>query len=170
VTQANKTVERSAGVSAAALALACGLIASFEGEVRIPYIDSLGKGKPLTVCYGSTINVVPTRTYTAEECQQMLYRDARSHAHEVQAYLPANLPDQTAAAFYDFGYNVGTTTFARSSIVRKAQAGDLVGACNAISLYTYTNGKDCRIAANRCSGIVRRRNAEVSLCLKGLGQ
>jgi hypothetical protein len=34
----------------------------------------------------------------------------------------------------------------------------------------YSAGKDCRIKANRCGGIPKRRTAEVALCLEGLGQ
>lgn len=161
-------VERGASVSAVALALACALIAASEGKVNVPYIDALGKGKPLTACYGSTIGVERGRRYSDAECEQMLYRDARQHANDILPYLPPRLPDKTAAAFYDFGYNVGAQTFAKSSVSRKALAGDLAGACRAIDLYQFTNGKDCRIAANRCSGITKRRAAEVKLCLEGL--
>lgn len=161
-------VGKASGVSAAALAIACTLIAGYEGLVKTAYVDKLGKGQPLTVCYGSTIDVIPGKRYTDAECQAMLLRDARSHAEAIQPYLPPRLPDQTAAAFYDFGYNVGATTFAKSSVSRKALAGDLVGACKAMGLYVYANGKDCRLKASRCGGIVKRRADEVSLCLKGL--
>ena len=160
--------ERSVG--AVALAMACLLIASFEGKENTPYPDKLGKGQPWTACYGSTISIVPGRRYSDAECQQMLYRDAKSHAEAILPYLPPGLPDKTAAAFYDFGYNVGSATFAKSSVSRKALIGDLAGACKAMGLYVYTAGKDCRIAANRCGGIPKRRAAEVKLCLEGLGQ
>lgn len=162
--------EKVAGISVVALMLSCALTATFEGRENIPYIDRLGKGQPITACYGSTIGIVWGRRYSDEECRQMLLRDGRSHAEAIQPYLPPNLPDKTAAAFYDFGYNVGAGTFARSSVSRKAKAGDLVGACHAISLYQFTNGKDCRIAANRCGGIPKRRAAEVKLCLEGLSE
>ena len=162
--------EKTAGVSAVALMLACGLIAAFEGKENTPYVDKLGKGQPLTACNGSTIGIVPGRRYSDAECQQMLYRDARQHASDILPYLPPGLPDKTAAAFYDFGYNVGAQTFAKSSVSRKALAGDLAGACRAIGLYVFTRGLDCRIKANRCGGIPKRRAAEVSLCLEGLGQ
>lgn len=160
--------EKTAGVTAGALALACMLIAGFEGKENTPFIDKLGKGQPITGCYGSTIGIVWGRTYSDAECQQMLYRDARSHAEAILPYLPPRLPDKTAAAFYSFGYNVGSLTFAKSSVSRKALAGDLPGACRAIGLYQFSNGKDCRIKANRCGGIPKRRAAEVSMCLEGL--
>lgn len=165
-----KTTERGAGVSAVALAAACMFIAAHEGEVRTTYRDLLGKGQPLTYCYGSTAGAVAGRTYTHSECLDALQRDAYAHAREAQAYLPPRLPDRTAAAFYDFAYNVGVDTFARSSVSRKALAGDLVGACRAMALYVYANGNDCRVAASRCGGIVTRRADEVSLCLKGLAE
>lgn len=163
-------VGKASGVTAAALAIACAMIAQHEGLVRTTYVDRLGKGQPLTACYGSTVGVVAGKTYSRAECQAMLLRDARKHAEEVQRYLPPGLPDKTAAAFYDFGYNVGAETFRKSSVSRKALAGDLVGACKAIGLYRYSNGKDCRLAASRCGGIVKRRNDEIALCLEGLSR
>ena len=166
----NPRTEKAAGVTAAALALACALIAGHEGKVNTTYIDALGRGKPLTYCYGSTVGAVAGKRYTEEQCEQALYRDARQHANDILPYLPPRLPDRTAAAFYDFGYNVGAETFRRSSVSRKALAGDLAGACRAMGLYVFTQGKDCRIAANRCGGIIKRRNAEVALCLSGLSQ
>lgn len=156
-----------ATVSAGALALMVVFTAAHEGEVRKTYIDVLGGGK-LTYCYGSTLDAVAGAVFTHQECLDALQRDGRSHAEAVQHYLPSNLPDQTAAALYDFGYNVGAATFAKSSVSRRALAGDLPGACRAMALYMFTNGKDCRLAASRCAGIPIRRNDEVVLCLKGL--
>jgi lysozyme len=158
----------AAGVSAVALAIATAMIAAHEGEVRIPYVDRLGRGQPLSVCYGET-HGVEQREYSHAECMAMLERSALKHAEAISPCLPPGLPDQTAAAFYDFGYNVGATTFCKSSVSRKAKAGDLAGACRAIGLYVYSGGRDCRIKANRCGGIVKRRQDEIALCLKGVG-
>lgn len=159
-------VSPAAGVGAAALALACALIAGHEGEVRHTYADINGK---LTYCYGSTAGAIKGHGYTHADCLAALQRDAATHAGEVAACLPAKLPDQTAAAFYSAGYNMGAPVFCRSSMSRKALAGDLKGACNALGLYVFSGGKDCRIKANKCGGIVARRTDERTLCLKGLG-
>lgn len=150
---------------AAALALAVALIAGREGEVRHTYADINGK---LTYCFGSTAGAAAGRTYTHEQCLAALQHDAQGHAAEVAHCLPAALPDQTRAAFISAGYNMGAPTFCRSSMSRKAVAGDLPGACAALSLYVFSGGKDCRLAASRCGGIVRRRVAERELCEKGL--
>ena len=157
-----------AGVTAGALAILCALAATHEGEVRHAYVDNLGRGQPLAACYGETSGIIAGKTYTHAECLQMLQASALKHAAEVAKCLPPGLPDSAAAAFYDIGYNMGGPKFCASSMSRKALAGDLSSACNAIGAYVWTNGKDCRIAANRCGGIVRRRNDEIALCRKGL--
>lgn len=161
----NRVGPAATGVSAA-VALACAaLIVPREGEVRHTYADLNGK---LTYCYGSTAGAVAGRTYTHQQCLDALQHDAEGHAAEITRCLPASLPVETRAAFISAGYNMGAPTFCRSSMSRKALRGDLPGACNALGAYVWTNGKDCRIAANRCSGIVKRRDAEIELCRKGL--
>jgi lysozyme len=163
-------VGKVAGFSAAALAVACALIASHEGEVRRTYVDRLGKGSPLTYCYGSTQGAVEGRTYNHAECLAALETDAKRHAKDIAPCLPPGLPPKTAGAFIDFGYNVGATTFCKSSVSRKALAGDLHGACRSIGLYVYSNGKDCWLKTSRCGGIPRRRADEITLCQEGLRQ
>lgn len=160
--------ERTAGVSAAALAIMVSFTAVHEGEVRIPYIDSLGRGKPITVCYGSTHNVKVGHVYTHQECLDALKVEGERHAEDVQRCLPGGLPDNTAASLYDFGYNVGATAFCKSSVSKLALAGDTKTACYAMGKFVWSGGKDCRIKANKCSGIVIRRADEIALCLKGL--
>lgn len=164
-----KAARQTAGISAGALIIMCCFTAVREGEVRHTYVDRLGKGgNVLTYCYGATAGAKEGQIYTHEECLASLQDQALKHATEVQACLPIGLPDKTAAAFYDVGYNIGSSGLCKSSISRKAKSGDLVGACKAIGLYVYSNGRDCRVKANNCFGIAKRRQDEMSLCLSGL--
>ncbi|MDI9095705.1 glycoside hydrolase family protein, partial [Providencia rettgeri] len=56
-------------VGAGASAIALTVIAHFEGVRYEPYKDV---GGVLTVCYGHTgIDIVPNKTYTKEECDQI---------------------------------------------------------------------------------------------------
>lgn len=159
----------AAAVSAAALAIATAFIAVREGEVRHTYVDRAGRGgNVLTYCYGATAGAKAGQTYTHAECLVSLREQALKHASEVQSCLPGGLPPETAAAFYDFGYNIGSGGFCRSSVARKANRGDLAGACRAIGLYVLSNGKDCRIRSNGCYGVAKRRTDETALCLSGL--
>jgi lysozyme len=164
-----RPVAPAAGVTAGALAIMVAFTAAHEGEVRQTYVDHIGAGGAvLSYCYGETKGAVAGRTYTHEECLAQLQASARTHFQEVAKCLPAGLPDLTAAAFGDGGYNLGSPTFCKSSMSRKALAGDLPGACDAFLLYVYSNGKDCRLKASNCAGIVNRRRDERALCLSGL--
>lgn len=176
-----KRVKGGAAVSAAALAIATAMIASHEGEVRTAVIDHLGKGDPVTWCYGETgPGVRVGQRFTHQECLDGLRRKAKVHADAAQGCLPSGLPDDTAAALYDFAYNAGPGHICNTRAYRPdkpysqqglgwyAAQGDLPSACAAISRYTFSKDKDCRIAANRCGGIVRRRADERALCERGL--
>lgn len=70
------------------------------------------------------------------------------------------MPLNRKVAFLDASYNLGPGTVCRSSMVRKLNAGDVYGACNAFLLYDRANGKVLK-------GLQRRRNAERELCLRG---
>lgn len=152
---------RVAGVLAAA-ALAVPTIALFEGKVNVGYPDPGPLGVTLpTACYGSTKGIVLGRRYTDEQCAEMLAADAVKHGLEISPCLPETLPIETHAAFVSFGFNVGTGAFCKSTLSRKARAGDLWGACAELSKWTMSSGRVMR-------GLVRRRAAERELCEKGL--
>lgn len=149
-----------AGVLAAAAA-AVPLLSEFEGYVPVGYPDpALGVKLP-TACYGATKNIVIGRRYTEEQCAAMLAEDAVKHGLEIASCLPAELPIETRAAFTSAGFNIGTRAFCGSSMSRKALAGDLRGACDALLLWVKAGGREM-------PGLVRRRKAERDLCLKGL--
>ena len=73
------------------------------------------------------------------------------------------LPEPTRAALASFVYNVGAGNFARSTLLRKLNQGDLRGACHELSRWVYAGGK-------RLNGLVSRRATEKEICLAGLAQ
>ncbi|MBY5974980.1 glycoside hydrolase family protein, partial [Ferrimonas balearica] len=79
--------------------------------------------------------------------------------------LPAQLPDQTRAAFVSAAYNIGAGAFCGSSMSRRAQAGDLVGACDALLMWNKARVKG---VLRPVTGLTRRRQAERALCLEGV--
>lgn len=161
-----KTGQKAAAVfSAAAIAAAVPLLGELEGRRNDPYWDALGK--VWTVCDGETN--VAMRRYSDAECDALLKRSIEKHGNQgIAKCLPTGMPLGVQIAFLSIGYNLGEATFCRSSMSRKALARDYRGACASISLYTYVKGKDCRNAANRCSGIVKRRARERAVCESGL--
>jgi lysozyme len=153
--------QRVAAVLAAA-AVAVPTIAVYEGYVPYGYADPGPLGVKLpTACYGSTKGIVLGKKYTAQQCADMLAADAVTHGLEIAPCLPDNLPIETRAAFTSFGFNVGTAAFCKSTLSRKALAGDLRGACAELSKWTKSAGREMR-------GLVRRRAAERELCERGL--
>jgi lysozyme len=69
--------------------------------------------------------------------------------------------------YVDFSYNVGTSAFCNSTMVKKLNSFDYVGACNEFDRWTFFQGKDCRLAANKCGGLVIRRAEAKRKCLLG---
>lgn len=153
-----KAIGGVAGVLIAAAA-AVPLIAEFEGWESVGYRDPVGIS---TSCVGHTgSDAIVGRRYTDQECAAQLAEDAVKHGVEIGPCLPAELPMETRAAFTSFAFNVGSGAFCRSTLSRKARAGDLAGACAELSKWTFAGGK-------QLPGLVRRRKAERALCEKGL--
>lgn len=107
---------------------------SSNRHVGKPYIDRIGKGRPLTVCNGLTTAVTPIdpkRYYTPADCYRMekrLYIGYEATAKRLLTHWDSYSPFQQAT-FLDFIHNKGSAALASSTMRRKANAGDLMGAC-----------------------------------------
>ncbi len=101
-------------------------------HVGTPYIDKLGKGSPLTVCNGITgTGVIAGKWYSPGECYQLekgRYLQSERAAQRLLAYWPS-YDAFVQGTFIDFLHNKGEANFSTSTMRRKANAGDLVGAC-----------------------------------------
>lgn len=145
-------------VGAGAAALAVPHVQHFEGTVFSTYRDPVGI---ITACTGHTgPELKMGKTYTREQCEEMLYKDLAKHADALSC-VRTPLTDGQRAAFLSFAFNVGNDAFCLSTLVRKANAGDINGACAELSRWTYASGKEL-------PGLVRRRAAERKLCEQGL--
>jgi lysozyme len=144
----------AARIGAGALALAVPLIAHFEGTVYRTYRDPIGI---LTSCTGHTgPELMMGQTWTQEQCNQQLYGDLLKHADALDC-VKAPMTDGQKAAFLSFAFNVGNSAFCQSTLVRKANQGNMAGACAELSRWTYAGGKEL-------PGLVRRRAAERAMC------
>ncbi|MGL9724915.1 lysozyme [Sodalis sp. (in: enterobacteria)] len=141
-----------------AIAVATVLIQWHEGVRYTPYRDS---GGVLSVCYGHTgSDIVPGKRYTAAECQALLDSDLEAAMSVVDANVTVPLTESQKAALASFVYNVGSGAFARSTLLKKLNAGDRVGACDEMRRWVYDHGRVWK-------GLVSRRDVERELCLKG---
>lgn len=148
---------RAVAGALAAAAVAVPVIVSWEGWERVAYADPVNV---ITACAGATAGIT-RRTYTDAECEALLLRDVVDHAWRINSCLPENLPTETRAAFISAAYNIGTGAFCKSSMSKKALAGDLKGACESLSLWNKAGGRVL-------PGLVNRRADERRLCERGL--
>ena len=147
-----------AKIGAAAATLVVSTVAYYEGTVLRSYRDPVGI---VTACTGHTGSELKMgQTYTRQQCEEMLYQDLAQHADALSC-IRQPLTDGQRAAFVSFAFNVGGEAFCRSTLVRKANSGDIDGACAELSRWTYAGGK-------QLPGLIKRRAAERQLCEAGL--
>ncbi|HEM7186421.1 TPA: lysozyme [Providencia rettgeri] len=138
------------------IALTVSMIAYFEGVKYKPYEDVVGV---LTVCFGHTgADIIPTKTYSESECLALLEKDLSKVRKGVDPLIKVDIDDNIRAAIYSFAYNVGTGAFARSTMLKKLNAGDIAGACNELKRWTYAGGREWK-------GLITRREIENAVCL-----
>lgn len=142
---------------AGVLSIAAGLIAYFEGYKPTPYHDPIGI---LTVCYGHTGNINSSKTYTKQECDELLKQDLANSFSIVDRNVTVWLPVKTRAALASFVFNVGETKFKSSRLLHRLNDGQTLYACNELSKWVFAGGK-------KLPGLVRRREAERELCIEG---
>lgn len=169
-------VGKPAGITAATILAITLLIQPWEnganGKPRLtPYLDS---GKVATACTGATGAEITAaynsgRVFTEKECRAIDERNFATHAESVYrlvTYRP--LPDLTGAAFISFHFNVGANQFASSTLLRKANAGDMKGACEQLPRWTRVKGVVVRGLENRRYLGDNERVSERTVCMIGL--
>ncbi len=148
--------------AASVVAAAATFIAPWEGLRTKAYPDIVGVW---TVCYGETNGVEPGDTHTKAECDAMLSQQVKAYADRVSKCIDdgqeARMPEGMKAALISWAYNVGTGAACRSTLVRKLNSGDLVGACNELPRWNRAGGRVV-------PGLSNRRAAEQALCLEAL--
>ena len=130
------------------------MVPVFEGYRPSVYKDPIGR---LAVCYGHDDQSMKMgTTYTRQQCEDMLADDLLKHA-DALACINRPLSDGQKAAFVSFAFNVGNKAFCGSTLARKANAGDMTGACAELSRWTLAGGK-------QLPGLVNRRQIERKVC------
>ena len=155
-----KTIARGAAGAAAAVAIALPVVMQWEGVSLRAYKDRLAYGIP-TVCYGETVGVDLNKTYTMQECADMLKARLPEYQTRIRSCLKRDIPASVEGALIVLGYNIGTSGVCNSTALRKINAGDIRGGCDAFLMWTKAGGQFRQ-------GLLNRRKAERKLCLEGL--
>lgn len=134
------------------------LIATFEGLRHTAYVPV--KGDRLTICAGHTDGVQPGQIATDAECQAFLKEDVKVAEGDVKRCTTVPIGQAQFDSLVAFTMNVGGSAYCKSTLVRKLNAGDCIGAANEFPKWVKSSGIVY-------PGLVKRRMAEKDLFLKG---
>lgn len=136
------------------------LIKEFEGCKLTAYQDSVGVW---TIGYGWTqpVDGKPIRagmTINQETAERLLKTGLVSYESDVSRLVKVGLTQGQFDALVSFTYNLGARSLSTSTLLRKLNAGDYVGAADEFMRWNKAGGKVL-------NGLTRRREAERALFL-----
>jgi lysozyme len=148
-------------------------IAQWEGVVLFAYDDAVYPTRPvrpgekirgtLTIGAGHTgPDVHVGQVINDTEAQRLLLLDLRDSEAAVLRLVkhPELLTDNQYGCLVDFVFNVGTTAFANSTLLRKLNAGDFAAVPAELQKWVYTTVNGQKVKSN---GLVARRAHEAAL-------
>lgn len=149
------SIRRSAiaalGVSASLLVA----VAVHEGYSDRPYLDSVNVP---TIGFGRTEDVRPHERTTPQRELIWTLKDLEGRKAAIAVCVKVPLYQHELEAYMSLSYNIGTTAFCGSTLVRKLNAEDYAGACKEILRWDKAGGKVL-------PGLTKRRQAEYRQCM-----
>lgn len=148
---------------AAVLALILGGVKVEEGFSARPYQDQAGVW---TNGYGNTEGVTAkTPPVTPQQAEALLVKQVDGWLDAVDRALTRPAGVHQTAAFVSLTHNIGKRAFRNSTVVRRWNAGDYIGACRAILMWDKITVRG-QLVVNK--GLQGRRKREQAQCLIGL--
>ena len=137
------------------------LICSFEGLRLNAYDDGVGVW---TIGFGTTIypngiKVKKGDTCTEAQAKAYMAHDLKKFESAVNSAVTVPINQNQFDALVSLAYNIGTSAFKNSTLVKKLNAGDIRGAAAQFNVWNKGGGKVMQ-------GLVNRRKSEKALFLK----
>ena len=129
------------------------LIKRFEGLRLKAYKCPAGV---LTIGFGHTRGVLENKTITEKEAVKLLKEDLEIFEKAVKNFTKIPINQNEYDALVSFVYNIGQTAFKNSTLLKKLNNGDKIGAANQFLRWNKAGGKVL-------NGLVKRREAEKKL-------
>lgn len=157
-----------AKVGIAALVLSAmgfvGLI-SEEGYTSTTVIPT--KGDVPTIGFGTTGGVKLTDKTNPVAAAQRALKDVNAFEGALKRCVYVPLSQEEYDIYVKFSYNIGSTNFCTSTVVKELNVRRYVSACNHILDWKKAAGYDCSTPGNtRCAGLWTRRLAANKACLE----
>lgn len=125
----------------------------YRGESYIPV-----PGDVPTIGFGSTKGVkMGDKTTPVRSLQRLLDEVDSQYAQAVRRCVKVPLYQHEFSSFVSLTYNIGASAFCGSTVVKRVNAGDYQGACDAILMWNRAGGKVLR-------GLQKRRQEEKAIC------
>lgn len=141
-------------------------IAVDEGYSEKAYPDPVLGTKVPTIGFGTTGGVKMGDTTTPVKALQRKLQDVQGYENALKRCVTVPLYQHEFDAYIDLSYNIGSTAFCSSTLVKRLNAGDYPGACNAILMWRKAGDVDCSAPGNKtCSGLWARRQRLRQQCL-----
>lgn len=140
------------------------LIKEYEGCKLTAYQCSAGVW---TIGYGTTamagLGIEPAKglTITQDRAEDLLRQGVDKFAATVDAMITASVNSNEFGACVSLAYNIGPNAFAKSTVLRKLNAGNKQEAAEAFKLWNKAGGEVVK-------GLINRRNAEIELFLRSV--
>jgi lysozyme len=153
----------------AALALsALGLVGILTREdIKLEaYPDPVHGTAVPTIGAGSTEGVRMGDTITPLEAVARAAREVQVYENALRGCVTVPLYQHEFDAFIELSHNIGARAFCTSTIVRRLNAEDYAGACEAILMWKRAGTQDCSAPGNRvCPGLWKDRLRVHAKCL-----
>ena len=162
MTSDNRTLIAALVLSAAGLVG----IAVDEGYTSRAVPDPVKGVKVPTNGFGTTGGVKMGDTTTPVKALQRKLADVQVFEGALKRCVKVPLHQYEYDAYINLTYNIGQTAFCNSTIVKRLNALDYPGACDAILMWKRVGGVDCSTPGNKqCAGLWARRLKTRSQCL-----
>ena len=155
------------------------LIDPWEGNENHAYKDMVGIA---TICRGETRGVKLGDYKTDQECDSSTVKELEQYNRAMMKHVKVELKPYEEIAYTSFVWNVGETGFKNSTLLKKLNSGDSLGACKEILNWnkaTFSvrgaqvqirNGEQCTVKSDgnmSCTvkGLTNRRAQEYKTCI-----
>jgi lysozyme len=145
-------------LQSASLAISAAMLVSIaleEGYSPVAYRPV--KGDVATIGFGTTEGVKDGDKITPERALVRLLNDADKVAQAVRRCAPVPMYQYEFDAYVSLTYNIGTSAFCNSTLVKKLKTYDYEGACKEILRWDKFQGQPLK-------GLTIRRQREYEVC------
>jgi len=129
-----------------------------EGYTNKAIPDPVLGTKVPTIGFGTTTGVKMGDTTTPPQALARALVDVQHYESALKSCVKVPLHQYEYDAYIDLSYNIGSSAFCGSSLVKKLNAKDYAGACDAILMWRRVGTVDCSTPGNKvCAGLWQRR-------------